>query len=150
MSTNQISSAAVHIITGHLADDPIACATSTDTPMTIFTVKVTRKVGEAYQTTRYRIKTYNRLASACLDYLHQDRLVQVMGHHMSVWAYTDERTGEPCGRMELVATSVIFLDRPQGNPTAMNTLPPDDIPFSPVPATATLPFAHEVPETAIA
>jgi single-stranded DNA-binding protein len=150
MSTNQISSAAVHIITGDLTDDPVACATSTNTPMAIFTVKVTRKVGEDYQTTRYRVKTYNWLASACLEYLHQGRLVQVLGNQMSVWAYTDERTGEPRGRMELVATSVIFLDRPQGSPTAMNPLPPDDIPFSPVPATAPLPVATEVPEAAIA
>jgi hypothetical protein len=150
MSTNQISSAAVHIITGHLADDPVACATSTNTPMTIFTVKVTRKVGEEYHTTRYRIKTYNWLATACLDYLHQDRLVQVLGNHMSVWAYTDERTGEPRGRMELVATSVIFLDRSQGNPSAMNNLPPDDIPFSPVPAGAPVPVAYDLPEVAIA
>jgi hypothetical protein len=152
MSTKQISSAAIHIITGQLADDPVSCATSTNTPMTIFMVKVTRKMGEEYQTTRYRIKTYNWLATACLDYLHQDRLVQVLGNQMSVWAYTDERTGEPRGVMELVATSVIFLDRPTGNPSAMNHLPPGDIPFSPVPASVPLPaeVKYEVPDLAFA
>jgi hypothetical protein len=119
--------------------------------MTMFTVKVTRKVGEEYQTTRYRIKTYNWLATACLDYLHQDRLVQVLGNQMSVWAYTDERSGEPRGIMELVATSVIFLDRPTGNPAAMNHLPPGDIPFSPVPASVPLPaeVEYEVPDLAL-
>jgi hypothetical protein len=98
--------------------------------MTMFTVKVTRKVGEEYHTTRYRIKTFGWLATACLDYLDQDRLVQVLGNQMSVWAYTDERTGEPRGIMELVATSVIFLDRPTGNPMAMNVLPTADSPLT--------------------
>jgi hypothetical protein len=116
MSTKQISSAAVHIITGELADGLVPCATRTGSTMAMFSVKVVRKVGEAYQTTRYRIKTYGWLAQACLDYLHQDRLVQVVGNHMSVWAYTDEKSGEARGVIELVASSVIFLDRRNGNP----------------------------------
>lgn len=46
MSTKPISSAAVHLITGQLADDPVACATRSNTPVTMFPVKVVRKVEE--------------------------------------------------------------------------------------------------------
>ena len=133
--THQISSSAVHLITGKLGDDPVQWATHTNTPMTVFSVKVTRRIHGEYHTTWYRIKTFGALAEACLAYLHQERLVQVLGHHLSAWAYTDESTGKPRAALELVATSVIFLDPPTLNLAAMNTLPTGDIPFSKVPET---------------
>jgi hypothetical protein len=40
----QISSAAVHVITGSLGDDPMAWATQSGRPMTVFSVKVVRRV----------------------------------------------------------------------------------------------------------
>lgn len=132
MFTRQISSSAFHIITGRLGDDPVSCATQRNTPMTIFSLKVTRRIQGDYHTTWYRIKTFGALAEACLSYLHKDRLVQVTGNHMSVWPYLDPRSGEPRGALELVATSVVFLDDPNTNLAAMNILPTGDIPFSKV------------------
>jgi len=38
--THQISSSAVHIITGKLGDDPVQWATHSNAPMTVFSVKV--------------------------------------------------------------------------------------------------------------
>lgn len=141
MFTRQISSSAVHIITGRLGDDPVQCATQSGTPMTFFSLKVTRRVQDEYRTTWYRIKTFGALAEACLAYLHKERLVQVTGNHLSVWPYLDPRTGEPRGALELVATSVIFLDDPNTSLAAMNGFPNGDIPFSNVvePAVATEP-----------
>ncbi len=139
MSTYQRNSAALHIITGNLGDDPIQPATQRNIPMTVFSVAVNRKVGEEQQTTWYRIKTFGALAEACLAYLYTGRLVQVVGHQMSVWAYTDAKTGQPRARLELVATSVIFLDPPNPAYLAVHGLPDGDIPFAPVPAEAAEP-----------
>ena len=145
--THQISSSAVHIITGKLGDDPLQWATQSNTPMTVFSVKVVRRLHGEYHTTRYRIKTFGALAEACLVYLHQDRLVQVTGNHLSAWAYPDASTGKPRATLELVATSVIFLDPPNVNMAAMNTLPTGDSPF----ATVTVTEAEaEVEELAVA
>ena len=124
----QISSSAVHIITGRLGDDPVQWATQSNTPMTVFSVKVTRRLREEYHTTWYRIKTFGTLAEACLAYLHMDRLVQVTGNHLSARAYTDEATGKPRAALELVANSVIFLDPPSVNLAAMNVLPTGESP----------------------
>jgi single-stranded DNA-binding protein len=132
MFTRQISSAALHIITARLGDDPVACATQSGTSMTIFSLKVTRRSQGDYHTTWYRIKTFGPLAEACLSYLHKERLVQVQGNHMSVWPYLDPKSGKPRGALELVASSVIFLDDPSVHPAAMNVLPTGDIPFSKV------------------
>lgn len=130
--TYQISSSAVHIITGKLGDDPVQWATQRNTPMTVFSIKVVRRIHGEYHTTWYRIKTFGALAEACLAYLHQDRLIQVQGHHLQAWAYLDESTGKPRATLELVATTVIFLDDPNVNLAAMNILPTGDIPFSKV------------------
>ena len=132
MSTNQISSSAVHIITGKLGDDPVQWATQSNTAMTVFSVKVVRRLHGEYHTTWYRIKTFGALAEACLAYLHQDRLVQVVGTWLSAWAYPDASTGKPRAALELVATSVIFLDDPNLHLAAMNVLPTGDIPLSTV------------------
>ena len=126
--TYQISSSAVHVITGRLGDDPLACATQRNTSMTVFSVKVTRRLCEEYHTTWYRIKTFGTLAEACLAYLHSDRLVQVTGNHLSARAYTDDATGKPRAALELVANSVIFLDPPAVHLAAMNVLPTADSP----------------------
>ena len=40
----QISSAAVHVITGSLGDDPVEWATQSGRPMTVFSVKVVRQM----------------------------------------------------------------------------------------------------------
>jgi single-stranded DNA-binding protein len=134
--THHISSSALHLITGRLGDDPVACATQRNTSMTIFSVKVVRRSRGEYHTTWYRIKTYGALADACLTYLHRDRLVQVQGHHLAAWAFTDPATGKPRATLELVATNVTFLDDPNIHLAAMNILPTGDIPFSKVPEPA--------------
>ena len=132
MFTRHLSSAALHLITGRLGDDPVACATQSGTSMTIFSLKVVRRVHSDYHTTWYRVRTFGALADACLTYLHQDRLVQVQGHHLSAWAYTDPATGKPRATLELVAQNVVFLDDPNVHLAAMNILPTGDIPFSKV------------------
>ena len=70
--THQISSA-VHLVTGRLGDDPVACATRSSNSMTIFSVKVTRRISRIhgeYHTTWYRIKTFGALAD-CIVYALQ-------------------------------------------------------------------------------
>ncbi len=134
----QISSAAVHIITGSLGDDPMQWATQSGVRVAVFSVKVVRQVKVTvaeevqteYHTTWYRIKTFGATATACLRYLHKDRLVQVQGSDMKAWGFVDPKTGEPRGALELIANSVIFLDPPYVNVAAMNVLPDDDIEFS--------------------
>jgi single-stranded DNA-binding protein len=143
--TYQISSSAVHVITGKLGDDPVQWATQRNTSMTVFSVKVTRRIHGDYHTTWYRIKTFGALAEACLAYLHQERLVQVTGNHMSAWAYTDEVTGKPRAALELIAQSVIFLDPPNVNLAAMNILPTGESP-----ATQQSEVEAEVEELALA
>ena len=44
MSKYPISSAAVHVITGSLGDDPVEWATQSGRPMTVFSVKVVRQM----------------------------------------------------------------------------------------------------------
>ena len=131
MSKQQISSAAVHVITGTLSDDPTQWATRSGVSMVVFTMKVVHRKGKEYLNTYYRIKTFGALADACLAHLHEERLVQAMGHDMNVWAYIDKGTGEPRGIMELVAPSVVFLDQPWDFGT-LQWLPDGDIPFAPV------------------
>ena len=134
----QISSAAVHVITGSLGDDPMQWATKSGRPMTVFSVKVVRQVKvkveeevqTEYHTTWYRIKTFGATATACLRYLHKDRLVQAMGDDMQAWGFIDPKTGEPRGALELIANSVIFLDPPNVGLAGSNVLPLDDIDFS--------------------
>src|SRR5688500_756550 len=128
MSTYQLSSAAVHVVTGSLGNDPLQCATQSDIAMVVFSVAVNRRVGEERESTWYRIKTFGALAEACLAYLHRGRLVQVVGHQMKVWTYTDARTGEPRGVLELVANSVIFLDPPAPHFAQVDVCPTGDIP----------------------
>lgn len=153
----QISSAAVHVITGSLGDDPVQWATQSGVPMTVFSVKVVRqekvKVDEEevqieYHTTWYRIKTFGATATACLLYLHKDRLVQVLGDEMQAWGFIDPKTGKPRGALELIANSVIFLDPPNVNLAGSNALPLDDIDFSLVPEEQAV--AVEVEELALA
>lgn len=73
--TQQISSAAVHILTGKIGSDPVACATHNNGSMTIFSLRITRRMQGEYQNTWFCIKTYGALAKVCLEYLHKDRLV---------------------------------------------------------------------------
>jgi single-stranded DNA-binding protein len=131
MPKQQMSSAAVHVITGTLSDEPIQWATQSGVSMVVFSIKVVHRVGRDYQNTYYRVKTFGALADACLAHLFKGRLVQATGSDMSVWAYIDSKTGEARGVMELVAPSVIFLDPPLGF-ESVNVLPYGDIPFSTV------------------
>ena len=124
--------------------------------MTVFSVKVVRqvkvKVEEEvqieYHTTWYRIKTFGATATACLRYLHKDRLVQVQGSEMKAWGFIDPKTGELRGALELIANSVIFLDPPNVNLAGSNALPLDDIDFSFMPEEEAI--AVEVEELALA
>ncbi len=133
-----ISSAAVHVITGSLGDDPMQWATQSGVRVAVFSVKVVRQVKltvaeevqTEYHTTWYRIKTFGTTATACLRYLHKDRLVQVQGSEMKAWGFIDPKTGEPRGALELIANSVIFLDPPNVGLAGSNVLPLDDIDFS--------------------
>lgn len=150
MSGRYISSAAVHVVTGSLGDDPVQWATKSGNPMTVFSVKVVQRAAEGYFTTWYRIKTFGATATACLRYLHKDRLVQVQGNEMKAWGFIDPRTGEPRGALELIAKSVIFLDPPNVNLAGSNALPLDDIDFSLVPEEAAVGVEAEVAEFALA
>lgn len=131
MAKQPISSAALHCITGNLTNDPVQWATRSGVSMVVFTLQVVHRSGEDYFDTFYRIKTFGTLADACLTHLHEGRLVQATGHEMTVWPFIDEKTGKPRGIMEMVAPSVVFLDKPWDFGT-LEWLPDGDIPFAPV------------------
>lgn len=100
--------------------DPGRCPPRLRHPITVFSVKVTRHIHAEYQTTWYRIKTFGALAEACLSYLHQDRLVQVTGNHMSAWA----KPVPPSNSSRPASSSSTHLM------AVMNTLPTGDNPFA--------------------
>ena len=151
-----IGSAEEHVLVGCLGDDPVAWATKSGLSMTVFSVKVVRqmkvkagdKVETKYFNTWFRVKTFGAIADACLQFLHQDRLVYVQGTEMQAWGFIDPKTGEPRGALELKATNVIFLDQPNVGLAGSNALPLGDIDFSRVSEVDAV--AIEVEELALA
>lgn len=70
-------------------------------------------VGEWETVTQWtRVVAWNRLAENCAKYLVKGQRVYVEGR-LEHRSWTDEETGERHFMSEVVATSVVFLDRPR-------------------------------------
>ncbi len=100
------------VIVGNLGRDPEMRYTPSGTPVTSFSVAVSRKWknqnGELQEkTTWFRVTAWNKLAELCNEYLSKGRLVLVEGEiDASAWVGQD---GEPRATLELRAQNVRFL-----------------------------------------
>lgn len=106
-------------IVGHLGGDPEKRQLP-DGQLTSFSVASTRRwTGQDGQpqeeTIWFRVSAFGKLAETCSQYLAKGRLVLVAGHlrpddrgNPRTWVGQD---GEPRASYDVVATTVLFLDR---------------------------------------
>ena len=124
------------IVIGNLGTDPEMRFTANGTAQTSFRLATTRTYstpeGEKKQETEwFTVIAWNKLAEICNQYLTKGRRAYVEGRLRShTWEGQD---GQRRFRNEILASSVIFLDRP-GAATlpeegAEEEIGPDDIPF---------------------
>lgn len=102
------------MIIGNLGKDPEMRFTPQGKPVTTFSLATTRSFtgpeGERRQETEwFDVVTWDRLAETCNQYLAKGRRAYVEGRlHTRSWEGQD---GQRRTRMEIVANTVLFLDR---------------------------------------
>ena len=107
------------MIIGNLGQDPEMRYTANGAPVTTFTVAVNRNhqtpEGERKEETEwFNVVAWRQLAEQCSQYLQKGRRVFVEGRLQTrSW---DGADGQRRQRIEVVAQSVLFLDRAQGAP----------------------------------
>jgi len=117
-------------IMGHLGRDPEMRFTSTGKGVCNFSVATTSKWGEKESTEWHRIVVWdnekNPQATRCAEILAKGKLVYVKGRLQTrEW---QDKQGAKQRTTEIVANTVLFLDRPEGKKQI--TRPGDDeIPF---------------------
>ena len=122
-------------IIGNLGKDPEMRYTANGTAMTRFPVAVGRTFqveGERKEETEwFNVVAWNRTAEITQQYLTKGSKVYVEGR-LSTRSW-DTPEGQKRYMTELIASRVIFLDRPQaaGMPDIGGDMDPDDIPFEP-------------------
>ncbi len=127
------------MIIGNLGRDPEMRYTPDGTPVTDFSVAVTRVWGSGGQkqekTTWFKVTCWRKLAETTNQYLKKGRQVMVIGEvDIDVWA--DKTSGEPRGQLTLVAREVKFLSGgreeavgAQGSSAPSYPQEEEDIPF---------------------
>lgn len=123
-------------IIGNLGKDPEMRYTANGTAMTRFSVAVGRTYqveGERREETEwFNVVAWNRTAEITQQYLTKGSKVYVEGRQSTrSW---DTPEGQKRYMTELIATRVIFLDRPQGAgmpDIGGGDMEPDDLPFEP-------------------
>lgn len=101
-------------------------------PVSSFSVAVNRRYttsdGEKKEETDwYTVVVWNRLAENCSQYIVKGQCVYASGRvRLHEW---DNQEGEHRSRLELIANSVLFLDKRKQAPEAEEDLNPDDIPY---------------------
>lgn len=130
MSLNKV------MLIGNVGTDPEMRFTPNGNPVTSFRIATTRTYtspeGERKQETDwFTVVTWNKLAETCNQFLAKGRRAYVEGRLQTrTWEGQD---GQRRQRMEVVASRVIFLDRQQPGPSAVEeTVPEDtdeDVPF---------------------
>lgn len=131
-------------IIGNVGTDPEMRYTPNGNPVTSFRMATSRTYtssnGERHQDTEwFTITCWNQLAEQCSQYLSKGRRAYVEGRlHSSTW---DGPDGRPRFRNEIIASRVLFLDRPSTGsppeqepsegaaPAAGDALDPEDLPF---------------------
>src|SRR5579885_3001735 len=130
------------MIIGNLGRDPEMRYTPNGTPVTTFSVAVTRlwKTPDGQQqdeTEWFNVVTWNKLAETCNQVLSKGRMVYVEGRlRTRSW---DGQDGQKHYRTEVIASTVLVLDsRPRGAESAVGAsvsedvdgdVDPDDLPF---------------------
>jgi single-strand DNA-binding protein len=122
------------LIIGNLGRDPEMRYTASGAAVTNFSVAVSRTIpsrGERREETEwFRVVTWNRTAETVGQYLQKGQKVCVKGRLATrSW---DDAQGQKHWITELVASRVLFLDRPQGAryPDGGGDIDPDDLPFA--------------------
>ena len=107
------------LVIGNLGSDPEMRYTPNGNPVTSFTVATNRNYttssGERREETEwFRVVAWNQLAEHCNQFLAKGRRVYVEGRLKSdTWTGQD---GQTRFRNEIIANSVLFLDRSGGGP----------------------------------
>lgn len=123
------------MIIGNVGTDPEMRFTPNGNPVTSFRIAATRNYtapdGERRQETEwFTVVTWNRLAETCNQYLTKGRRAYVEGRLQTRnWEGQD---GQRRTRVEIVANTVLFLDRQGMGPSVEEDaaeLPVDEIPL---------------------
>ena len=126
------------MIIGNLGADPEMRYMADGTALTTFRVAATRTYGGAEgerkeETEWFSVTAWRKLAEQCSQFLQKGRRVYVEGRlRTRSW---DTPEGEKRYRTEVVAETVLFLDRAGGagpsdqHHEGMGELEPEDIPF---------------------
>ncbi len=108
------------LLIGNLGRDPEMKYTQQGTPVTTFSLAVSRTYqppeGEPREETEwFRIVAWQKLAEVCNEYLHKGSRVYVEGRLQTrEWQSQD---GGPQKTMEVIASEVILLDSRSGPPS---------------------------------
>jgi single-strand DNA-binding protein len=123
------------MLIGNLGRDPEMRYTANGTAVSTFSVAVNRTTrgpdGDRRDETQwFRVVTWEKLAELVGQHLTKGRKVYVEGRlNQRSW---DDQQGQKHEVTEVVATQVLFLDRPQGAtmPDMGGDVDMDDVPFS--------------------
>src|SRR2546430_9895272 len=100
------------MLIGNLGKDPELNVTAEGTPVTKFSLAVSRKTSNGEKETEwFYIVAWRQLAEVCERYLHKGSKVYVEGR-LTQRKYTDKQSIERTA-VEVVATDVQFLDSKQ-------------------------------------
>ena len=122
------------MIIGNLGADPEMRYTANGNAVTNFSVAVNRSFageGERREETEwFRVVAWNKLAELTQAHLQKGRRVYVEGR-LSTRSW-DGPDGQKRYMTEVIASQVLFLDRPQGAgfPDMSGDIEPDDLPFA--------------------
>lgn len=113
MSMNRIQ------VIGNVGADPEMRYTPNGSPVTSFNVATNRRYtttdGEQREETEwFRVSSWNRLAETCNQYVTRGMKVFVDGRLKSDPYVAND--GQPRAGNEIIAFTVLFLDRPEGSP----------------------------------
>lgn len=123
------------IIIGNVGTDPEMRFTANGNPITTFRIAASRTYttpdGDRRDDTEwFTVVAWDRLAEQCSQYLQKGRRCYVEGRFQTrTW---EGRDGQRRCQHELVANTVLFLDRMQTTPLTEggeDALAPDDLPF---------------------
>ena len=123
------------IVIGNLGTDPEMRFTPSGNPVTSFRIATTRTYvtpeGERRQETEwFTVVTWSKLAETCNQFLSKGRRAYVEGRLKThTWEGQD---GQRRFRNEIVANTVIFLDRPGAAPLpeeGEEEIQPEELPF---------------------
>lgn len=118
------------MIIGNLGRDPEMRFTANGSAVTTFSIAASRNYtspdGERREETEwFDIVTWNKLAETCSQFLQKGRRAYVEGRlHTRSWEGPD---GQRRYRTEVVANTVLFLDRAGGGGGGGGDMPPDDL-----------------------